>query len=185
MRPYPRLGLNPFSIVADTGDDRLLSANPRRWAILLRSVRSGLESPFSRSVNAISVDTSIAGVKLSFTSPAGFSSTVRAMTFFQRILATVVVDFEAKISGVVSKIAQFTAKGIFQGPLVLAPLDLVQFNVTTPIATSTSDFTIFGDSLVQTDAYTVSFGGQPAVTDKSLIITPGAAPTILTQMDFG
>ena len=165
-----------------TSDGPFMGSNPRRRMLII-SCPPPVDTPFvsdNTLVNAIT--TATGGLKANYTVPAGVQAELVSATFFQDITTGVIANLQLVRSLVTYNLAGYTTAGQFIGNVPLQAGDQINWNVITPIATSTSDFTINVQRNVVPGFVSLSFKGA-AVLGEGLNLYAGNPPCLLLPED--
>jgi hypothetical protein len=157
--------------------------NSRRKALIISSPKAFDDEQQNQSVVAGAVDTSTTGVKASYTVPAGQQAVLLSATFIETTGTGVVANVQVVRGATTYNLASYTTAGYFGGFALLAG-DVVQWNVTTAVAASVSDFTLSVGLDQLSPRVTISFT-NPAVIDQGITLNPGTAPLQLSSVEYG
>lgn len=162
---------------------QLVGPNTRRKALIITAPSSPTDEANSTSTINGAVDTSTTGVKSNYTVPAGQLATLLGATFVETTGTGVVARVQVVRSGTTINLATFTTSGYYGGFALLAG-DVVQWNVTTAVGASVSDFTLSVAPEQLNGRVTISFIG-PAVVDQGINLAPGGMPLVLSAEHYG
>jgi hypothetical protein len=169
---------NQGNVAITTSSTQLVGPNPRRKALIISAPQPLTDSEKNASVLVKGADTSTTGVKASYTVPAASTATLVFASLNETTGTTVVAALELKRGANVYQLTSFTAVGTFEGTVPLSAGDIVQWDVTTAVALSVTDF-VLAVELDQLDQYITVVLGSPAVLDGGVDIYPGASPLYL------
>src|SRR5579863_4464934 len=124
------------------------------------------------------VDTSTAGVKSSYTVPAGQQGALLSATFLETTGTGVVAAAQVVRGATTYNLASYTTAGYYGGFSLIAG-DKVQWNVTTAVAASVSDFTLSVALDQLNQRITISFI-SPVVLDQGIDLHVNTSPLQLT-----
>lgn len=184
-KPHRLLRSQTFTALG-TSDKTVLGPNPRRWALIISvSGPVGAQGKSDAAV-AQAQSTAAAGIILTYTVPAGVTATLDVAGFVSDAVGGQVAGLYVNRVGGVGNILflQGTTQANFSGKLLLGPGDKVLWNVITPVAASTADFSLLLTLTPQSFRTTLSFIG-PAIQDQGLTLYPGNKPIILLYDHIG
>lgn len=210
MTPYANLGLqtsrkgkrvklwrNESVVTVGTTDTKLLGSNPRRWGVIfgtpVGSSGGGSQLMTDGTVSAHGVDTSTAGVKLSYTCPANIMAEIRCVgQVLQGGTAPTLRFFLTPNGGTKTTILQPLTSGTpFNISLIMSTGDLATIEINTTGAGSTTDMfmsvmqwaTTAGGGAADNTVF-VSTDGPPAV-NQGMPLHPGNDPFMMTYEHIG
>jgi hypothetical protein len=166
-----------------TSSTQILGPNPGRLALIISAPQPVQDVQTQEDVLAGAVSTAAIGVKASFTVPAGVQATLQSATMVETTGTTVVAALQLVRAATTFNLISFTAAGTYNANLVLQAGDKIQWNVTTAVAASVCDFTIFISQDSPLQRVTVMFG-DVATLDGGLDIYPGQAPLYLDATEY-
>ena len=172
-----------FTVLGQTSK-QIAGPNMRRKKILISSPPTLINPETNTGASAFHVDTSVGGIKVTYTVPAGVQATLQSATVGETTGTTVVSALQLVRGGNTLLLASFTGSGSFGAATPLQAGDVVQWNVTTAVALSFCDYTL---NVVQDAAnarITISFSGD-AVLDQGITINPGQLPLDLSSEMYG
>lgn len=165
-----------------TSDGPFMGSNGRRRMLII-SCPAPVDTPYTSDNSlANNVSTATLGIKLTYTVPAGVQATLTSATVAADVGTGVVSNLQLVRGAQTYNLAQYTTQGQFLGNLPLQAGDVIQWFVLTPIAASSSDFTINVQRNVVPGYVSVSFKG-PAVLGEGLNLYAGGTPVILLPED--
>jgi hypothetical protein len=180
----PRYQRDKRQFSVGTSDVTILGSNPRRRAILIGSPLP-TDTPFlSDGTQTKGADTSTTGVKSSYTVPAATQATLLAAAMNETTGSTVVAALEWKRGANVYTLQSFTATGQWTAQLDLQAGDLIQWDVTTAVALSITDFVIAIRKERVPIRLTIQFG-DAAVAEQGITLSPGTLPLYLHEDHIG
>lgn len=162
---------------------QILGPNTRRHVIVITAPPSLPDEQTYSNGLAPAVDTSTTGIKLAYTVPVGQQGLLLSATFVETTGTGVVAALQVVRGVTTYTIYSATTLGYFGG-FALQPGDTVQWNVTTAVASSVSDFTISAGQDQASQRITISFIG-PAVVDQGINLQPGTLPLVLSEDQWG
>ena len=162
---------------------QIAGPNSRRKALIITAPPSLVDEQLNVGAVNGAVDTSTTGVKSSYTVPAGQQAVLLVATFQETTGTGVVAAIQVVRGATTYNLASFTTAGYFGGFALIAG-DKVQWNVTTAVAASVSDFTISVGLDQLSQRITISFT-TPAVIDQGLNLAPGTLPLQLVSEVYG
>lgn len=179
-----RMGRDPQLITGTGADQKLLGANPNRRAVVLCPPAPPTSGLGLGRTTIRTADTSTAGAKLTYTSPAGVVTTV--------IGAYAILDAGAAPTLILFQGAFATPLIVLQGapPLsltgnfTLQPGDAFSWGVSVAGAGSTCDLAIVTRQEQVSPRYTVNIAG-PAILDQGITVGPGMLPFVMRAQDYG
>jgi hypothetical protein len=156
----------------------------RRKGCIISTPPAVTDESLNTGATAGAVSTAAGGIKLTFTLPAGQQGVLDGATFAETTGTGVIAALQLVRAAVTFTLASFTTQGSLAGPIALQPGDTVQWNVTTPIGASVSDFTLAVALDQGSQRITISFT-NPAVPDQGIILNPGQLPLELMEAGYG
>src|SRR5262249_16695499 len=129
-------------------------------------------------------NTATTGVKSSYTVPAGVQAELESATAFETTGTAVVSALQIVRGATTVNLTSATTAGTFAGAVPLQAGDVVQWNGTTAVAASVTDYTINVRRERVPARVTVTFR-QVAVLDSGHNIYAGTLPWTLLDEEYG
>jgi hypothetical protein len=167
-----------------TSDTKLVGPNTKRRALLIGAPIPTDTPVVNDSTLTSGADTSTTGVKSSYTVPAGVQATLLSATMNETTGTTVVAQLQIHRGATVIALQIFTKVGVYSAPADLQAGDIIEWNVTTAVALSVTDFTIFASRERVPPRVTLSFVGAPTA-EQGLTLSPGTLPLYLHDDHIG
>lgn len=179
-----RLYRRHFTVSVGTASQDVVPPNPSRFALML-SVAAPNDTPLiSDGTLTSGADTSTTGVKSSYVVPAGVQARLKSATMFETTGTTVVSRLQIVRGGTTYNLATITNNGSWIGDIPLQAGDTVQWNVTTAVALSVTDYTINVDRERVPARVTVNLV-EAAVLGSGIDIIAGNVPVVLSRNEHG
>lgn len=172
------------STTLSQSSQQIAGPNGRRRALVITAPPSLANPETYTGDQQGGVSTATTGVKASYTVPAGLQATLDSATFVETTGTTVVSALQVVRGATTYTLASYTTAGAYTGKFPLQPGDKIQWNVTTAIAASVSDYTISVALDNASQRITVSFT-SPAVLDQGINLQPGTLPLELGWDVYG
>lgn len=163
---------------------QLVGPNMRRKSVIISAPPALPDEQTNTGAFGSAVDTSTTGAKTNYTLPAGQQGILAGATFAETTGTGVVAALQVVRASVTYTLASYTTSGQYSGAFVLQAGDKVQWNVTTAIGASASDFTLSVALDQLSQRVTISFIG-PAVVDQGINLAPGGMPLTLSAENIG
>lgn len=180
----PDLLRDQSSPTITNADSKLIGPNEKRVALIISSPVPLNSGSVDDTVLTSAASTTTTGVKSTYTVPAGVQATLVSASFLQISGVAGVICALQIIRGATITVVQFTNSGTFLGSIPLIAGDVVQWNCTTLVNPSTSDFTIGIIRERGPARITLNVQG-PAVLDAGINLYAGNAPLYLTAQRLG
>jgi hypothetical protein len=179
-----RLLRDQRSVVVGTSDTRLLGPNPKRKSVVISAPPVGQNAQTPDGAQSHNASSAAAGVILTYTVPAGQQGVLDSASCIATVGGTQAVALQITRGGTTTFLFLASPNGNFVGPLALLAGDIIQWNVTTAVAATTVDVSIFVRLNPTQSRVSVEFNG-PAVLDQGITLYPGTLPFQLVEEYFG
>lgn len=167
-----------YAVTVTSGGVLLLAANPGRIGCIISSPNIDGGTTSNNTQLASAQSTATTGVKQSFTIPGGSTYTLTAAGTTETTATGVVSNLQLVRSSVTYNLGTVTTTGVIAGPVPLNSGDILQWNVTTAIATAVNDYWLGLSSIGVTNRVTLGFN-NPAAIDQGPVLYPLGPPLIL------
>lgn len=172
------------TVTVGTSDIILVGPQRKRVGTIIGSPKIEGANDLSTRTFTSAASTASTGIKSTLAVPAGQTVTLIGATMLGTTGTTQVCALQVVEGGTTFNLAQFTGSGTFNTPIIVPGGDTIQWNCTTAIAASVTDFTISIARPTDVIRVTLSFVGV-AVLDNGLQLHAGNPPIMLTEEFLG
>lgn len=172
------------TVTVGTTSTQIAGPNPRRKGLVIGCPPIQPDPGSASTKLASSASTATTGVKLSFTVPAGQQATLTGAGVVETTGTGVISNLQVVRAATTFNLGTVTTTGTILATVPLQAGDVVQWNVTTAIAASVSDFWLGLTIDVGTTRLTVSLS-DVAVLDNGFNLYPGTLPFTMWHHEYG